>query len=72
MLGFCTLYPLVASEYLTVLDEWEITREQLSVTSMGLGSGQFGIVKKGTFRTHDENGEDIDLPVAVKTLKGYQ
>jgi hypothetical protein len=39
---------------------------------MGLGSGQFGIVKKGTFRTHDENGEDIDLPVAVKTLKGFQ
>ncbi|CAB4002293.1 fibroblast growth factor receptor 3-like, partial [Paramuricea clavata] len=58
-----------ASEYLTVLDEWEISRDQLSVTSMGLGSGQFGIVKKGTFRTHDENGEDIDLPVAVKTLK---
>lgn len=47
-----------------------MSRELISITSTRLGTGQFGIVKKGTFRTRDENGEDIDLPVAVKGLKG--
>jgi hypothetical protein len=64
------IYHLVESDYLTVLDEWEVPRDKVSVTSTSLGSGQFGIVKKGTFRTNDENGEDIDLTVAVKFLKG--
>ena len=63
------IYHVVESEYLTVLDEWEVPRDKLSITSTSLGSGQFGIVKKGTFRITDENGEDIDLPVAVKFLK---
>ena len=65
-----TNYSLAVSEYLTVLDEWEVLRDQLSITSTSLGSGQFGIVKMGTFRTNDEKGEDIDLPVAVKILRG--
>ncbi|XP_028419198.1 myoblast growth factor receptor egl-15-like [Dendronephthya gigantea] len=57
------------SEYLTVIDEWEMPREVLSITSRKLGSGQFGIVKKGTFRRSDANGENIDIPVAVKVLR---
>lgn len=55
---------------MTVIDEWEMPRELLSITSTKLGSGQFGIVKKGTFRTRDANGENIDIPVAVKVLRG--
>lgn len=61
---------LVECEYLTVLDEWEVSRDNLSVTNTSLGSGQFGIVRKGTFKTQDENGKNIDLPVAVKLLRG--
>lgn len=64
------LITLLEFDYLTVLDEWEVSRELISITSTRLGTGQFGIVKKGTLRTRDENGESIDLPVAVKVLKG--
>ncbi len=68
--SFLKNYGLVESGYLTVLDEWEVPRDQLSITSTSLGSGQFGIVKKATFHTRDEHGEDTDLLVAVKFLKG--
>lgn len=64
------IFSLAETEYLTVLDEWEVPRHQLSITSASLGSGQFGIVKMGTFRSRDEKGEYIDLPVAVKVLRG--
>lgn len=60
----------IDSEYLTVLDEWEVPRDNLIITSKKLGAGQFGIVKKGTYKT-SKDGKLCDKTVAVKVLKGY-
>ena len=52
-----------------MVDDWEIKRDRLVITNKRLGVGQFGIVKKGTYRTTSED-ETSDQPVAVKVLKG--
>lgn len=52
-----------------MVDDWEIKRDRLVITNKKLGVGQFGIVKKGTYRTTSED-ETSDQPVAVKVLKG--
>ena len=53
--------------YVKMLDDWEILPKHLQVLKETLGSGQFGIVKKGFYTPFEE--EDPNL-VAVKMLKG--
>jgi len=45
---------------------WEIPRDRLRITEQILGSGEFGVVKKGIYLRRDGK----ELPVAVKMLRG--
>ena len=52
-------------------EKWEIEREKLELGNL-LGRGNYGVVYKGMFETENEDGEMIEIPVAVKTVKGNQ
>lgn len=52
--------------YVTLLEDWEIRSDHLTLLNKKLGEGQFGIVKQGLLTT----GKGDPEVVAVKTLKG--
>lgn len=49
-----------------VCGPWELNKYNLVLTNEKLGTGQFGMVKKGYFKKDREHR----LPVAVKSLRG--
>ncbi len=48
------------------MDDWEIEKDNLTIFDKKLGEGHFGVVKKGEYKTK----ENDSLVVAVKMLKG--
>ena len=54
--------------YITVLEDWEISPNNLKLLNKKLGAGQFGVVKKGQYTP--ANGDPVN--VAVKMLKGTE
>lgn len=49
-----------------VCGPWELNKYNLVLTNEKLGTGQFGMVKKGFFK----KDRDHRIPVAVKSLRG--
>ena len=50
-------------------DKWEIDRNKLRLGDL-LGRGNYGVVYQALYETESDNGDLVEIPVAVKTLKG--
>ena len=56
--------------YICVLDDWEISKDNLTILDKKLGGGCFGVVKKGIYKQKEDDSDVDSQFVAVKMLKG--
>ncbi|XP_028393591.1 proto-oncogene tyrosine-protein kinase receptor Ret-like [Dendronephthya gigantea] len=56
---------LTETEYADVLEDWEISPNDLKVLNKKLGAGQFGVVKQGLYTPRNGDSEKV----AIKMLK---